>query len=172
MGGGCSMPARRNRNRIARCGIPMEDVRRTACPSEEQRGRIFLEQLLLKNSVRRNTSEDRHLHLLIWSMRMAIRYGCGHSWYDLQFGFRMFFFFFLQHAIAYVEGDKYYGAKATINVWKPKIQQSNEFSLSQIWILGGSFGQDLNSIEGGWQVSPDLYGDNNTRLFTYWTVSN
>ncbi|RZB96584.1 hypothetical protein D0Y65_020367 [Glycine soja] len=74
-----------------------------------------------------------------------------------------------QHAIAYVEGDKYYGAKATINVWEPKIQQTNEFSLSQLWILGGSFGQDLNSIEAGWQVSPDLYGDNNTRLFTYWT---
>ncbi|KAH9603991.1 hypothetical protein KSS87_023594 [Heliosperma pusillum] len=74
-----------------------------------------------------------------------------------------------QHAIAYVEGDKYYGAKATINVWEPRIQQPNEFSLSQIWVLGGSFGQDLNSIEAGWQVSPDLYGDNNTRLFTYWT---
>ncbi|KAG0462415.1 hypothetical protein HPP92_020891 [Vanilla planifolia] len=42
-------------------------------------------------------------------------------------------------------------------------------SLSQLWILGGSFGEDLNSIEAGWQVSPDLYGDNNTRLFTYWT---
>ncbi|KAL3622385.1 hypothetical protein CASFOL_033796 [Castilleja foliolosa] len=74
-----------------------------------------------------------------------------------------------QHAIAYVEGDEYYGAKATINVWDPKIQQSNEFSLSQLWILGGSFASDLNSIEAGWQVSPDLYGDNNTRLFTYWT---
>lgn len=74
-----------------------------------------------------------------------------------------------QHAIAYVEGDKYYGAKATINVWSPTIQQSNEFSLSQLWILGGSFASDLNSIEAGWQVSPDLYGDNNTRLFTYWT---
>ncbi|CAH2053810.1 unnamed protein product, partial [Thlaspi arvense] len=74
-----------------------------------------------------------------------------------------------QHAIAYVEGDKYYGAKATLNVWEPKIQHTNEFSLSQIWLLGGSFGQDLNSIEAGWQVSPDLYGDNNTRLFTYWT---
>ncbi|CAL9757538.1 unnamed protein product [Musa acuminata subsp. burmannicoides] len=74
-----------------------------------------------------------------------------------------------QHAIAYVEGDRYYGAKATINVWRPKIQQPNEFSLSQLWILGGSFGEDLNSIEAGWQVSPDLYGDNNTRLFTYWT---
>ena len=60
--------------------------------------------------------------------------------------------FFNQHAIAYVEGDKYYGAKATINVWEPKIQQTNEFSLSQLWILGGSFGQDLNSIEAGWQV--------------------
>ncbi len=73
-----------------------------------------------------------------------------------------------QHAIAYVEGE-FYGAKATMNVWDPKIQQPNEFSLSQMWILGGSFSSDLNSIEAGWQVSPDLYGDNNTRLFTYWT---
>lgn len=62
-----------------------------------------------------------------------------------------------QHAIAYVEGGKYYGAKATINVWEPKIQLPNEFSLSQIWILGGSFGQDLNSIEAGWQVYLHLY---------------
>ncbi|KAL3516630.1 hypothetical protein ACH5RR_023532 [Cinchona calisaya] len=74
-----------------------------------------------------------------------------------------------QHAIAYVEGGNYYGAKATINVWEPQIQQPNEFSLSQIWLLAGSFNSDLNSIEAGWQVSPDLYGDNNTRLFTYWT---
>ena len=51
-----------------------------------------------------------------------------------------------------MEGDKYYGAKATLNVWEPKIQHANEFSLSQIWLLGGSFGQDLNSIEAGWQV--------------------
>ncbi|CAK9144796.1 unnamed protein product [Ilex paraguariensis] len=75
-----------------------------------------------------------------------------------------------QHAIAYVEGDNYYGAKATINVWTPRVQQPNEFSLSQLWILGGSFAYDLNSIEAGWQaVSPDLYGDDNARLFTYWT---
>jgi hypothetical protein len=51
-----------------------------------------------------------------------------------------------------VQGEKYYGAKATINVWEPKIEQPNEFSLSQLWILGGSFGEDLNSIEAGWQV--------------------
>lgn len=51
-----------------------------------------------------------------------------------------------------MEGGEFYGAKATINVWDPKIQQPNEFSLSQIWILAGAFGQDLNSIEAGWQV--------------------
>ncbi|MQL96428.1 hypothetical protein Taro_029104 [Colocasia esculenta] len=74
-----------------------------------------------------------------------------------------------QHAIGYVEGGRYYGAKATMNVWNPRIQQLNEFSLSQLWVLRGAFDVDLNSIEAGWQVSPDLYGDNNTRLFTYWT---
>ncbi|XP_010523635.1 PREDICTED: uncharacterized protein LOC104801945 [Tarenaya hassleriana] len=74
-----------------------------------------------------------------------------------------------QHAIVYVEKGKFYGAKAKMNVWKPVVQMHNEFSLGQIWVLGGSFDADLNSIEAGWQVSPQLYGDSNTRLFTYWT---
>ncbi|KAK6911285.1 Neprosin [Dillenia turbinata] len=77
----------------------------------------------------------------------------------------------LQHAIAYTgSSQEVYGAKATINVWDPSIQVVNEFSLSQIWVLSGSFdGSDLNSIEAGWQVSPELYGDSRPRLFTYWT---
>ncbi|KAL1340035.1 hypothetical protein AAHE18_U088500 [Arachis hypogaea] len=76
-----------------------------------------------------------------------------------------------EHAIAYTRSsEEIYGAKASINVWDPSIQAMNEFSLSQIWILSGSFdGPDLNSIEAGWQVSPELYGDNRPRLFTYWT---
>ncbi|XP_010243616.1 PREDICTED: uncharacterized protein LOC104587627 isoform X2 [Nelumbo nucifera] len=77
-----------------------------------------------------------------------------------------------EHAIAYTGSStqELYGAKATINVWDPSIQVVNEFSLSQIWILSGSFdGPDLNSIEAGWQVSPELYGDSRPRLFTYWT---
>lgn len=58
-----------------------------------------------------------------------------------------------EHAIAYTGNtQELYGAKATINVWDPSVQLSNEFSLSQIWILSGSFdGSDLNSIEAGWQ---------------------
>ncbi|CAN0892755.1 hypothetical protein LINGRAHAP2_LOCUS17749 [Linum grandiflorum] len=58
-----------------------------------------------------------------------------------------------EHAIAYTgASSEVYGAKATINVWDPSIQVVNEFSLSQIWVLSGSFdGSDLNSIEAGWQ---------------------
>ncbi|CAL9080777.1 unnamed protein product [Musa acuminata var. zebrina] len=76
-----------------------------------------------------------------------------------------------EHAIAYTANNQeVYGAKATMNVWDPSVQAENEFSLSQIWILSGSFdGADLNSIEAGWQVSPELYGDSRPRLFTYWT---
>ncbi|KAJ4773582.1 hypothetical protein LUZ62_057839 [Rhynchospora pubera] len=76
-----------------------------------------------------------------------------------------------EHAIAYTGSrQEVYGAKATINVWDPSVESENEFSLSQVWILSGSFdGSDLNSIEAGWQVSPELYGDSRPRLFTYWT---
>ncbi|KAL9298768.1 putative neprosin [Arabidopsis thaliana] len=63
-----------------------------------------------------------------------------------------------------------YGAKATMNVWNPTVEAEGEFSLSQIWITSGSYDRnDLNSIEVGWHVSPDLYQDNKSRLFIYWT---
>ncbi|XP_038698969.1 uncharacterized protein LOC119996414 [Tripterygium wilfordii] len=77
-----------------------------------------------------------------------------------------------EYAIAYIygKGAKYYGAKGIINVWKPNTQLG-EFSAAQIWVLGGplEFGK-LNSIEAGWQVNPTLFGDNNTRMFIYWTT--
>ncbi|XP_047316841.1 uncharacterized protein LOC124920400 [Impatiens glandulifera] len=75
-----------------------------------------------------------------------------------------------EHAVAFVNGDQYYGAKASINVWSPKVTDEFEFSLSQLWVISGSFGEDLNTIEAGWQVSPELYGDNYPRFFTYWTT--
>ncbi|XP_022881704.1 uncharacterized protein LOC111398831 [Olea europaea var. sylvestris] len=74
-----------------------------------------------------------------------------------------------EHAVGYVSGDQYYGAKASINVWAPRVVNQYEFSLSQLWVISGSFGDDLNTIEAGWQVSPELYGDNYPRFFTYWT---
>ncbi|RWW08680.1 hypothetical protein BHE74_00018186 [Ensete ventricosum] len=57
----------------------------------------------------------------------------------------------LQHAVGYVVGDQYYGAKASLNVWAPKVTSPSEFSLSQVWVISGSFGTDLNTIEAGWQ---------------------
>ncbi|XP_020227142.1 uncharacterized protein LOC109808517 [Cajanus cajan] len=75
-----------------------------------------------------------------------------------------------EHAVVFVNGDQYYGAKAGINVWAPSVTDEFEFSLSQIWVIAGSFGKDLNTIEAGWQVSPQLYGDNYPRFFTYWTT--
>ncbi|WOL20728.1 hypothetical protein Cni_G29534 [Canna indica] len=75
-----------------------------------------------------------------------------------------------EHAVGYIMGDQYYGAKASLSVWSPKVTTASEFSLSQIWIISGSFGNDLNTIEAGWQVSPQLYGDNRPRFFTYWTT--
>ncbi|KAB5532062.1 hypothetical protein DKX38_018732 [Salix brachista] len=44
-----------------------------------------------------------------------------------------------EHAVVFVNGDQYFGAKASINVWSPR-------------------------------VSPDFYGDNYPRFFTYWTT--
>ncbi|XP_022151755.1 uncharacterized protein LOC111019661 [Momordica charantia] len=74
-----------------------------------------------------------------------------------------------EHAVGFVSGEQYYGAKASINVWAPRVTNQYEFSLSQMWVISGSFGDDLNTIEAGWQVSPELYGDNYPRFFTYWT---
>ncbi|GAB2280496.1 hypothetical protein Dimus_015123 [Dionaea muscipula] len=75
-----------------------------------------------------------------------------------------------EHAVGYVSGDQFYGAKASINVWAPRVGDPYEFSLSQVWVISGSFGDDLNTIEAGWQVSPELYGDSYPRFFTYWTT--
>jgi hypothetical protein len=76
-----------------------------------------------------------------------------------------------EHAIAYTESSsEIYGAKATINVWDPKIEEVNEFSLSQIWILSGSFvGPDLNSIEAGWQVLFLLFYPSHNTVLVYVT---
>ncbi|KAF4369850.1 hypothetical protein G4B88_026900 [Cannabis sativa] len=58
-----------------------------------------------------------------------------------------------EHAVVFVNGEQYYGAKANLNVWAPRVTDQYEFSLSQLWVISGSFGNDLNTIEAGWQAS-------------------
>ncbi|CAN8318155.1 unnamed protein product [Cochlearia groenlandica] len=77
----------------------------------------------------------------------------------------------IQYAIASKKVPKeLYGAKATISIWRPKVETKDEFSISQIWITSGSYeNHNLNSVEVGWQVSRVMYGDSEPRLFVYWT---
>ncbi|KAM7272357.1 hypothetical protein ACFE04_027020 [Oxalis oulophora] len=72
-----------------------------------------------------------------------------------------------EYATAYVRGGKYYGTKAILNVWEPHVDNEIEFSLSQIWLVGGSPAHD--TIEAGWHVNPQNNGDYQTRFFIYWT---
>ncbi|CAD5183523.1 unnamed protein product [Musa acuminata subsp. malaccensis] len=74
-----------------------------------------------------------------------------------------------EHSYGSVKGEQYYGAQALFNVWAPRVANRGEFSLSQLWIISGNFGTDLNTVEAGWQVYPELYGDILPRFFVYWT---
>ncbi|MCD7464871.1 hypothetical protein HAX54_053536 [Datura stramonium] len=57
-----------------------------------------------------------------------------------------------EHAVGYVTGDQYYGAKRYKMCVHLKVTNQYEFSLSQMWVISGSFGDDLNTIEAGWQA--------------------
>ncbi|XP_026432034.1 uncharacterized protein LOC113329372 isoform X1 [Papaver somniferum] len=72
-----------------------------------------------------------------------------------------------EYAIIEARGN-FLGAAAQINLWKP-FTETNEMSTSQIWIASGEY-QDLNTIEVGWHVSQDIYGDDQPRLFAHWTT--
>ncbi|KAL3676508.1 hypothetical protein R1sor_026456 [Riccia sorocarpa] len=62
------------------------------------------------------------------------------------------------------------GAKGYFNVWNASVEDSSEFSLSQMWITAGSYDENnLNTIEVGWQVYERLYGNKYPHLFIYWT---
>ncbi|MCL7029063.1 hypothetical protein MKW94_000878 [Papaver nudicaule] len=62
----------------------------------------------------------------------------------------------------------YYGASARITVANPGVEQ-DKYSTGQIWIQKGP-AEELNSIEFGWAVHPQLFGDNDTRVFGLWTA--
>ncbi|KAG9440843.1 hypothetical protein H6P81_021008 [Aristolochia fimbriata] len=68
-------------------------------------------------------------------------------------------------------GGSYRGTQVAINVWNPRVKQGETFSLAQLWVVNGA-GQNLNTIEAGWNVYPGIYGDSATHLFVYWTADN
>ncbi|KAL5063400.1 hypothetical protein RYX36_025137 [Vicia faba] len=83
-----------------------------------------------------------------------------------------------EYVVVSEKNDKFHGGEGTFNVWQPYIENEREFSLAQMWLVAGTSGKDLNSIEIGWQafifmqVYPHLYGDYRTRFFIYWTADD
>ena len=65
------------------------------------------------------------------------------------------------------------GGNSNLNIWSPYVDMARgeEFTLSQEWYLGGS-GDSLQTVEVGWQNYPRFNGDQNSRLFIYWTADN
>ncbi|KAL1194309.1 Protein neprosin [Cardamine amara subsp. amara] len=56
-----------------------------------------------------------------------------------------------------------------MSVWHPIVERVEEFSLDQIWVVSGLHNNsDINTIEAGWQVYPELYFDYQPRFFILW----
>jgi hypothetical protein len=77
-----------------------------------------------------------------------------------------------QHAVAYAWTQSS-GLSARLSVWKPELDHDTDFSLAQLWVVGGVEGghapELAQTVEAGWQVARGMYGDDVPRLFGYWT---
>ncbi|XP_050881849.1 uncharacterized protein LOC127085374 [Lathyrus oleraceus] len=73
------------------------------------------------------------------------------------------------HLTAY--GFRFIGASANINIWNPNVEKKGDFTTAQIWLKADN-GDNFESVEAGWMVHPELYGDFNSRLFAAWTANS
>ncbi len=63
-----------------------------------------------------------------------------------------------------------YGCQATLNVWAPTCEFTGDHSISQFGIQNYD-NPKSQSLEAGWEVSRDQYGDDQPHLFTYYTTN-
>ncbi|EFJ13887.1 hypothetical protein SELMODRAFT_424156 [Selaginella moellendorffii] len=54
-----------------------------------------------------------------------------------------------EHGYNQLNGN-FQGMETSINVWEPYVEQTSEFSLSQLWIISNKLGP-VNTVEAGWQ---------------------
>ena len=76
-----------------------------------------------------------------------------------------------QYAVAFQSGQDNRGVESVINIWDPYTEKGSEFSLSQIWGSRGG-GNNLETVEAGWQEYKDKYSSWSPRLFIYFTPDN
>ncbi|KAF3448190.1 hypothetical protein FNV43_RR08903 [Rhamnella rubrinervis] len=91
---------------------------------------------------------------------------------DRQFGHQFSKDFPDQHlhfaTIDTIKNTTYHGATAGICIYEPRVQ-SNQYSMAQIWVQSGPIAEH-NSIQAGWAVHPQLYGDYHARMTVRWTA--
>ncbi|MCJ1376907.1 hypothetical protein MMC20_008152 [Loxospora ochrophaea] len=63
-----------------------------------------------------------------------------------------------------------YGTTGNLSYWDPAVQTTNDFSLLQTGMINTQQGYD-QTVEAGWQVYQQVNGDENSHLFTYFTVN-
>ncbi|KMS99007.1 hypothetical protein BVRB_3g066140 isoform B [Beta vulgaris subsp. vulgaris] len=65
--------------------------------------------------------------------------------------------------------EKIYGAKTSISVYNLTAVQDPQLSQALLW-LGTGVDGPYNSLEYGWTVDPQLYGDTQSRTYSLWTA--
>jgi len=58
----------------------------------------------------------------------------------------------MQDAHLVTLGFNYIGAEANINIWNPNVEQPEDFTTAQMWLMTNN-GENFGSIEAGWMVS-------------------
>lgn len=53
-------------------------------------------------------------------------------------------------------GYDFFGVSGAINVWKPTVESSDEYSTGQVWFKSGDM-ESYDSVESGWVVSLNLF---------------
>ncbi|XP_058727501.1 protein neprosin-like [Vicia villosa] len=66
-----------------------------------------------------------------------------------------------------IAGSPYYGVSGSTSIWNPKVYKGQSSAASLYVRRGG--GNDLNKISLGWHAFPELYNDDQTHLFVFWT---
>ncbi|XP_004488448.1 protein neprosin-like [Cicer arietinum] len=64
----------------------------------------------------------------------------------------------------------YFGVSGTTSVYNPKVFKGQSSS-SHIYVQNGQ-GDSINKIVAGWHVSPQLYNNDATHIYSYWTPDN
>ncbi|KAI5082986.1 hypothetical protein GOP47_0002729 [Adiantum capillus-veneris] len=81
----------------------------------------------------------------------------------------------LEHCYALyssVSAGYFTGATSTISINTPSVQDG-EISIAQIWVVVNREDDDnYSTLEAGWIVYPEAFGDGDPRLFIFWTNDN